>query len=262
MLWLAPAGLRGGLKLEAYHQSRQPQIFLSLWPSLFWDFGSLFRTLRRHFLTRCRGSRLLRPRRCGDFGLVSRHKPAEHHFLMFPPRNCQCTRSSCRVEAKSTEKFSLSSASSVFPMGSLRMSDPDPEHRGDDISASFQPTVAAVANHFWTLRRPRSRLLRQQHTVDAASFLTSATECSSQVPLGMGRGVQLALWVKRVATCYKQHTPRTCKRSNVQVSCYIETTLQEQCVSVSHTLARVLEECSLRHPAQRRRLVRLSRRRA
>ena len=26
----------------------------------------------------------LRPRRCGDFGLVSRHKPAEHHFLMFP----------------------------------------------------------------------------------------------------------------------------------------------------------------------------------
>ena len=29
MLWLAPAGLRGGLKLEAYHQSRQPQsIFL------------------------------------------------------------------------------------------------------------------------------------------------------------------------------------------------------------------------------------------
>ena len=36
------------------------------------------------FLTRCRGSRLLRPRRCGDFGLVSRHKPAEHRFLMFP----------------------------------------------------------------------------------------------------------------------------------------------------------------------------------
>ena len=40
--------------------------------------------LRRHFLTRCRGSRLLRLRRCGDFGLVSRHKPAEHRFLMFP----------------------------------------------------------------------------------------------------------------------------------------------------------------------------------
>ena len=36
------------------------------------------------FLTRCRGSRLLRPRRCGDFGLVSRHKPAEHRFLIFP----------------------------------------------------------------------------------------------------------------------------------------------------------------------------------
>ena len=35
------------------------------------------------FLTRCRGSRIVRPRRCGDFGLVSRHKPAEHHFPMF-----------------------------------------------------------------------------------------------------------------------------------------------------------------------------------
>ena len=39
--------------------------------------------LRRHFLTRCCGSRLLRPRRCGDLGLVSRHKPAEHHVPMF-----------------------------------------------------------------------------------------------------------------------------------------------------------------------------------
>ena len=27
MLWLAPAGLRGSLKLEAYHQRRQPQSF-------------------------------------------------------------------------------------------------------------------------------------------------------------------------------------------------------------------------------------------
>ena len=41
-------------------------------------------TLRRRFLTRCRGSRLLRPRRCGDFGLVSRHQPAEHRLLIFP----------------------------------------------------------------------------------------------------------------------------------------------------------------------------------
>ena len=169
MLWLAPAGLRGGLKLEAYHQSRQPHS-LSLSPSLFWDSvpcirsresaghmvmyfvtgqmvgdrrspgatilgvevvyflrqpslpgpptgpehsdaswcgrctrwqvvyiqtGSFSRVcsgtsvlstrgVAASFLTRCRGSRLLRPRRCGDFGLVSRHKPAEHRFLMFP----------------------------------------------------------------------------------------------------------------------------------------------------------------------------------
>ena len=32
MLWLAPAGLRGGLKLEAYHQSRQPQSFFLCGP--------------------------------------------------------------------------------------------------------------------------------------------------------------------------------------------------------------------------------------
>ena len=87
-----------------------------------------------------------------------------------------------------------------------------------DVAASFLPTVAAVANHFWTWRRPRSRLLRQRPTDDAASLPTTAAECSSQVPLGMGRGVQLALWVKRVATVYKQHTARTCKRSDVQVS--------------------------------------------
>ena len=32
MLWLAPAGLRGGLKLEAYHQRRQPQSFFLCGP--------------------------------------------------------------------------------------------------------------------------------------------------------------------------------------------------------------------------------------
>ena len=36
------------------------------------------------FLTRCRGSQYFGQCRCGDFGLVSRHKPAEHRFLMFP----------------------------------------------------------------------------------------------------------------------------------------------------------------------------------
>ena len=51
-----------------------------------------------------------------------------------------------------------------------------------DVAASFLPTVAAVADHFWTLRRPRNRLLRQRLTVEAASFPTTAAECSSQVP--------------------------------------------------------------------------------
>ena len=49
MLWLAPAGLRGGLKLEAYHQSRQPQFFFLCGPRCFWDLGSWFRTFRGQF---------------------------------------------------------------------------------------------------------------------------------------------------------------------------------------------------------------------
>ena len=80
----AVAGARrtpGRLKTGGVPPKPPATIFLSLLPSLFWDFGSLFKTLRRHFLSSCRGSRLLRPRRCGDFGLVSRHKPPEHHFL-------------------------------------------------------------------------------------------------------------------------------------------------------------------------------------
>ena len=147
----AVAGARrtpGRLKTGGVPPKPPATIFPSLCPSVFWDFGSLFRTLRRHFLTRCRGSRLIRPRRCGGFGLVSRHKPAEHHFLMFPPRNCQCTRSSCRVEAKSTEKFSRSCASSVFP---VRFNVISANCCGSgrpflDVAASQEPAVAAAAH--------------------------------------------------------------------------------------------------------------------
>ena len=32
--------------------------------------------------TRCRGSRIFLPCRCGDSGFVSRHKPADHHIAM------------------------------------------------------------------------------------------------------------------------------------------------------------------------------------
>ena len=50
------------------------------------------------------------------------HIASPHSTATFlpSPRNCQCTRSSCRVEAKSTEKFSQSCSSSVFPVGSER----------------------------------------------------------------------------------------------------------------------------------------------
>ena len=79
MLWLAPAGLRGGLKLEAYHQSRQPQSFFLCGPRCS---GTSDRCSGRlgvisHALLR---QPYLRPHRCGDLGFVSRHKPAEHRI--------------------------------------------------------------------------------------------------------------------------------------------------------------------------------------
>ena len=65
MLWLAPAGLRGGAKLEAHHRSRQPQSF-SLLPSVFWDFGSLYRkALRRPWCRLLRQRQTQQVRRCG-----------------------------------------------------------------------------------------------------------------------------------------------------------------------------------------------------
>ena len=78
VLWLAPVGLRGGKKLEAYHQSRHN--LLSLWPSAFWDFGSFYQ--RRCGVTSyvLSGQPCLRLCRCEDFGFVSRHRPAEHRI--------------------------------------------------------------------------------------------------------------------------------------------------------------------------------------
>ena len=57
----AVAGARrtpGRLKTGGVPPKTPATIFLSLSPSVFWDFGSLFRTLRRHSLTRCCGSRI------------------------------------------------------------------------------------------------------------------------------------------------------------------------------------------------------------
>ena len=65
MLWLAPAGLRGGLKLEAYHQSRQPHSLSVALNVLF----ALPKALRRH------SSQLLRQRQSGFY---------RHRGVLFP----------------------------------------------------------------------------------------------------------------------------------------------------------------------------------
>ena len=72
---------RGGLKLEAFHQSRQPHslpVALSSGTSVRSTGG-----VAASSPTRCRGTCIFLPCRCGDFGFVSRHKPAEHHVPMF-----------------------------------------------------------------------------------------------------------------------------------------------------------------------------------
>ena len=77
MLWLAPAGLRGGMKLEAYH-SNNPSLSVALCV-----LGLRFarpEASRRHFFYALSRQPYLRLCRCGDFGFVSRHRPAEHRI--------------------------------------------------------------------------------------------------------------------------------------------------------------------------------------
>ena len=75
-----------------YHVRQPSGVSPADWSSTFWCIfggqghhcsGTSVRSTRgdaASFLTRCRGSRILRPCRCGDFGFVSRHKPAEHRI--------------------------------------------------------------------------------------------------------------------------------------------------------------------------------------
>ena len=97
MLWLAPAGLRGGLKLEAYHQSRQQQSLFLCGPRCSGTsdrcsgrFGFISHALLRQ--------PFLRPHHFGDIGFVSRHKPAGHRIpdvLAAPDVEASCI-TSCR----------------------------------------------------------------------------------------------------------------------------------------------------------------------
>ena len=66
----------GGPPTGSVH--RDGSFFLCIWTVYEFAFD-----VAESFLTRCRGSRNLRPCRCGDFGFVSRHKPAEQ-FPLFP----------------------------------------------------------------------------------------------------------------------------------------------------------------------------------
>ena len=81
MLWLAPAGLRGGLKLETCHQSRQPHS-LSVALNVLGLWFALPEALRRQF-SQIVAAAVLFVHRCSDSGFVSRQKPAEHQVSMF-----------------------------------------------------------------------------------------------------------------------------------------------------------------------------------
>ena len=81
---IAVAGARrtpGRLKTGGVPPKPPATIFPSLCPSVFWDFGSLFKTLRRHFLTRCRGSRLVRSEIQNWFTPGSSRIPHNDHVI-------------------------------------------------------------------------------------------------------------------------------------------------------------------------------------
>ena len=82
----AVAGARrtpGRLETGGVPSKSPATTLLSLWPSVFWDFGSVYqKALRRHLL-RAVAAAVFSSCRCGDSGFVSRHKPAEHHIAMF-----------------------------------------------------------------------------------------------------------------------------------------------------------------------------------
>ena len=83
-MMIAVAGARrtpGRLKTGGVPPKPPATIFPSLCPSVFWDFGSLFRTLRRHFLTRCRGSRLIRSEIQNWFTPGSSRIPHNDHVI-------------------------------------------------------------------------------------------------------------------------------------------------------------------------------------
>ena len=97
MLLLAPAGLRGGLKLEAYHQSRQPQSFFLCGPRCSGTSdrcsGRLgvisYALLRQPYI---------RPHRCCNLGFESRRKPTGHRIpdvLAAPDVEASCVTSCC-----------------------------------------------------------------------------------------------------------------------------------------------------------------------
>ena len=71
---------------------------LSLWPSAFWDFGSLHQRRSGVISYALLRQPYLRPHRCGDLGFVSRHMPAEHRIpdvLAAPDVEASCI-TSCR----------------------------------------------------------------------------------------------------------------------------------------------------------------------
>ena len=74
----AATGISSFVKLEAYHQSRQPQSCFLLPFCVLGLRLALPEALRRHLQRAVAAAVFSRPCRCGDFGFVSRHKPAEH----------------------------------------------------------------------------------------------------------------------------------------------------------------------------------------
>ena len=107
----AGADLPEGVTYTPREGSWQPTLHRANWQSvsMFCCFGPCIRRCESAVMVLvhrvgcfsmlcCRGSRILRPCRCGDFGFVSRHKPAEHRFPEVsanPDVEASCVTSCC-----------------------------------------------------------------------------------------------------------------------------------------------------------------------
>ena len=145
-----PPDSRAAKKLEAYHQSRQPQSFFLCGLRCSGTSDRCSGRCGVIFL-RAVAAAVSSSRRCGDFCLVSRHKPAEHRFLMFPlfptlRRRVSHAGVRLRNQRFFTRRGAAARSTPLCPSDVASMSWPD---RGHHVPALAVQAVGGVSGLTW-----------------------------------------------------------------------------------------------------------------